>query len=395
MRIALATLAAILGYQSVAFSIAQVVARGDPEMAHRMAPYDGRITATLSAALSMPKATSAERTRSDELAKLALRQDPTAVAAVATLGVNADLRGKTDEARRLFTYAQKLSRRDLRTQLWLIEDAVRRDDIPSALRHYDITLRVFPLMAELLYPVLAAASDDPAIQPALIKIMAGKPNWTESFINFVVVNGASPQSNAALIEGLRRAGVTVPVSAQTEVINRLLASGQSDAAWAYYAAIRPGVDRRRSRDTRFTAQIETPSSLDWVPVNDGGVTTSILPGLFDFAAPASVGGPLLQQRQLLPPGTYQLIGHSVGIEQSESARPYWTLRCADGRELGRVALPNSSDADGEFSGSFTVPAECPAQTLMLVARASNVVSGQSGQIDRIELVRIEAEIGAA
>ena len=386
VRIALAAVAAVLGYYSVIFSIAQVVVKNNPELAYRLAPYDGRITAVYATSLAGEDATPQDRARADDLAKLALRQDPTAVAAAATLGVNADLRGDRAAARRYFTYAQKLSRRDLRTQLWMIEDAVQRGDIPAALHQYDITLRVFPNLGKMLYPVLASASGDPAIRTELVKTLAGKPLWGESFINFIAGSGPDPRATAALFLALRRAGVAVPEAAGAGAINALIAAGQADAAWSYYAGIRPGADRRRSRDPRFVGKLETPSQLDWMPVNDGGLTTSIQGGIFDFAVPASVGGPLLQQLQLLPPGSYRLTGHSIGIEQTQDARPYWLLSCQGGRELGRVEVPNSNVANGVFSGVFSVPADCPVQTLVLMARPSDAVSGLSGQFDRVELV---------
>ncbi len=386
MRLALAAVAAVLGYYSVTFSVAQVVVGSDPELAYRLAPYDGRITAALSEALSGEGATPADLARAESLAKRALQQDPTAVAAAATLGIVADGRGDKAAARRYFTYAQKLSRRDLRTQLWMIEDAVERGDLAGAVRQYDITLRVFPTMGELLYPVMAGASSDPLIRAELVKTLAARPLWGESFIDSVAAKGPDPQSTAALFVALRRAGVPVSETARAGAVNALIAGGQLDAAWAYYAAVHPGADRRRSRDARFAAATETPSQLDWTAINDGsGLTTSIQGGVFDFAAPASVGGPMLQQLQLLPPSSYRLTGHSTGIEQAAGALPYWTLRCQDGRELGRVEVPNSSVAGGNFSGTFSVPAGCPVQTLLLMARPSDAVSGLSGQIDRVEL----------
>ncbi len=387
VRLALAAVAVVLGYYSVTFSIAQLAVKRDPVLAYRLAPYDGRITAAYATSLAGPEATRQDRIRADALAKRALQQDPTAVAAVATLGINADVRGDKAAARRYFAYAQRLSRRDLRTQLFMIEDAVQREDIPGALHQYDVTLRVFPNLAEMLYPILASASTDSVIRRELVKTLAGNPLWSESFVNFVADRGPDPKSTAALFLDLRRAGVPVPETARAGAVNALIAAGQTNAAWSYYAAIRPGADRRRSRDPRFAADLETASQLDWSPINDGsGLSTSIQGGVFDFTAPASVGGPMLQQLQLLPPGNYRLNGHSVGIEPAAGALPYWTLRCQAGRELGRVELPNSSVANGNFSGMFSVPAGCPVQTLVLMARASDAIAGLSGQIDRVALV---------
>lgn len=386
VRIVLAAFVTILGCFGVIFSVAQVTVGKDPALAHRLAPYDGRITARLATSLTGDEATPADRRRADGLAKLALRQDPTAVLAASTLGLDAGIRGANAEARRYFAYAQRMSRRDLRTQLWMIEDAVGHGDIPRALHQYDITLRVFPKMGELLYPILASASADRSIRNEVVKTLISKPMWGENFINFVGANSLDPRSTAALFLALHRAGVVIPAAAHAGAMNALLATGQVDAVWSYYTSIRPGVDRRRSRDPRFAAKLEAPSQLDWIALDTGGLVTNIQDGIFDFTAPASVGGPMLQQLQMLPPGGYRLIGHSIGIEQSPNAMPYWALICQDTRELGRVEVPNSSVANGNFSGSFNVPKGCTIQTLVLKARPSDAVSGLSGQIDLIELV---------
>lgn len=387
VRLALATVAFVFGYYSLTFSIAQVAVKRDPALAYRLASYDGRVTAAYATSLAGPSATPQDRVRADALAKRALQQDPTAVAAASTLGINAAVRGDKATARRYFSYAQKLSRRDLRTQLFMIEDAVQREDIAGALHQYDLTLRVFPKMAEMLYPVLASANAEPEIRRELVKTLASKPRWGESFMDFIADRGPDPKSTAALFLALGRTGVEIPEIARAGVVNALLEGGQIGPAWSFYAAIRRGINRDRSRDPRFTANLERPSQLDWMPINDGsGITTSIRVGIFDFAAPPSVGGPMLQQLQLLPPGSYRLSGHSIGIEQAAGALPYWTLRCRNGQELGRVEVPNSSVANGNFHGTFSVPADCPVQMLLLTARSSDAIAGLSGQFDRVSLV---------
>jgi hypothetical protein len=378
--------AVVLGYHGVTFSLAQMVVKRDPAHAYKLAPFDGRITAAYATSLAGPDATAKDRTRADAFAKRAFQQDPTAVAAVATLGINADVRGDKVASRHYFVYAQKLSRRDLRTQLFMIEDAVQRNDIAGALHQYDMTLRVSPALGELLYPVLASASADPDIRRELVKTLAGKPIWGDGFIGFIAGNAPDPKSTAALFLGLRRAGVPVSEAAHARTVEALIAGRKVDVAWSYYATIRPGANRRQSRDPHFALAISEPSQFDWNAINDGGLVTGIQSGIFDFAAPASVGGPMLQQLQLLPPGTYRLSGHSIGIEQAADALPYWTLRCQNGRELGRVEVPKSSVGRGYFTGLFSVPADCPVQTLVLTARASDAVSGLSGQFDLVELV---------
>src|SRR3546814_9359723 len=84
---------------------------------------------------------------------------------------------------RLLAYSQTLSRRDLRTQLMAIELAVARDDIPSALRHYDIALRTKKNAPDLLFPVLTSALTNPTIRTELVKTLGGRPTWSHDFIS--------------------------------------------------------------------------------------------------------------------------------------------------------------------------------------------------------------------
>ena len=386
----------VLAYESVAFSIAQVAVRSQPLTADAIISYDGRLKAAHAAALITPTVTAEERAQAGALSRAALRRDPTAVSAAATLAVVALARNDIAEARRLLTYAQMLSRRNVQTQLWSIENAVARGDVQGALRWYDIALRTKPELSDVLYPVLAQASHNPSIRKGLAHTLAGKPDWADSYIGYAAQQKEYPQGTAALFTDLRSRGVSIPASAQASVVNVLLDRGDVDEAWRYYTSIRHGTTRARSRDPRFAAMLDTPSAFDWTTLGDNSIVTSIQPvqsgGTFEFSAPASIGGPVLQQVELLPAGTYRLLGHSDGIAQDASALPYWILTCrGDGRELGRVAVPNSAQAGGQFAGTLTIPAGCPVQTLTLFAQASDAIGGTSGQIDRTVLTPIAEE----
>jgi len=388
VRAMLAVAALAIGYVGAAQALGHAF-KDDAAQAQMLSPWNGRITALLARQLSGAEATATDRTRADRLARRALRQDPTAVAAVSTLGLNTQLRGDGAGARRLFAYAEKLSRRDLPTQLWAIEDAVGRGDVARALRHYDIALRTSRNAPALLYPILGSAIVDPSVRGALLRTLAARPEWGESFVNYVAGNGADMQATAALFAGLRRARIPVAAQASAVVINGLILGNHWNEAWSYYASIRPGADRRRSRDPRFQAAIATPAPFDWTPADNPAITAAIQRGddggTFVFAAPSSVGGSLLTQIQVLAPGEYRLVGRTSGLDQPETSRPYWALTCQDGRELGRLALPNSAQANGRFAGLLRVPAGCPVQVLALVARPSDSVSGVSGQIDAVQL----------
>jgi hypothetical protein len=385
VHLTLAGAVAGIGYLSVLQSLAVALPVSQIERAYALAPGNGRIAARLSEVLSGPGATREDRARAARVARAALQHDPTAVGAVATLGLDALIRGDEVEAKRLFTYSQRLSRRDLRTQLWAIEDAVARGDISGALKHYDIALRTKTTAPELLYPVLSNAIANQEVRVGLVKTLAARPIWGDSFVYYAAANSSEPGTTAELFKGLRRIGYPIPDRANKALVNALLADNAFEGAWSYYAVIREGADRHRSRDPDFEAMLEAPLAFDWIAENSAGVSAAFQPGLFDFAVSPSVSGQLLRQQQMLPEGEYVLEGHSVGIDQPPNSRPYWTLNCRGGRELGRLQLPNSSEAEGRFTGRFTVPANCPVQVLALIARSSSEIAGLTGQIDHVLL----------
>ncbi|MCW4463468.1 hypothetical protein OK349_17305 [Sphingomonas sp. BT-65] len=386
--LALAAVAA--GYVSVKQTLAYSVRSADPERAHTLSPSDGRIEAQLAMKLLTTATGDAQRRRAEQLAQDALRREPLAIPAIVTLGLHAQLRGDLPRARRLFAHSSRLSRRDLQTRLWAIEDAVAREDVPGAIRNYDLALRASRQAPEILFPVLSSAIADPSIAAALAPVLASRPPWGDAFLTHVAGSGLDPKVRARFFRTLKARRIAIPQAAEVNVVNALVAANAHEAAWGYYRTLHASADRRRSRDPHFTAQLETPTAFDWVPVTDTpGIAATIQrndrDGVFDFATPPTVGGVILQQMQFLPPGRYRIEGRSTGIDQPRGARPYWSLVCVDGRELGRVDLPNSTEASGRFRGSFSVSGDCPTQQLRLVARPSNIVSGVSGQIDEVAL----------
>lgn len=390
-----AAIALVLGYASITQSLALSLAKTNAEQAHALAPSDGRVAGELAERLATRNTDAAPRARAKRLAKEALANEPLAASALVALALTTQLEGDTTEARRLFRHSDALTRRELGTRLWLIEDAVGRNDVPGVLRQYDIALRTSKAAPDLLFPVLSEAITDPAIVSALAKTLAAPAPWGDAFINDVAQSTKHPVAVASLFQQLSKRAVTVSPFAQSALVNTLVAKGSFAAGWDYYRSLRPQARRTISRDADFSAQLEAPSVFDWVPVmNDAGVTTSLQRtaegGLFDFFVPATVGGVVLQQVQVLAPGRYRLDGVSSGIDQDRAARPYWQLACLSGRELGRIPLPNSSEKSGRFSGTFAFNGECPAQVLRLVTQPSSAIGGTTGQITHAQLRLIGA-----
>ena len=389
-RAALVLAFVVLGYLGTSDSIARVVLKADPAGAKSIAPGNGKILARYAQHVFSGAPTSKSASLPANLARRALLVDPTAVEALTVLGLQAQLRGDYDQANRIFFYSSELSRRELRPRLWGIEAAIARGDITAALRNYDVALRTSREASKLLFPILNAALAEPRIRSSLIEILGTNPVWKDQFIAYAATSGIEPEGAIALFKEGRGVGLYPNNNLRANLVNTLMAQNKTEKAWAYYNTFRPSAKRDRSRDSGFKLEAQTRTVFDWRPGADTRLAVGIFwergAGLLDFSVPPSIGGELASQTQLLPPGNYQFVSQSKGIVQPFRSKPYWSLTCEDGRELGRIVVSNSAENQGVVRGRFTVPKSCPVQILKLIARSTDNIMGVSGQIEQAQLL---------
>jgi len=390
VRGALAGAVALLAAISIQDTAAQVAARTNLQLAHMLDPGAGRIAGRLAERTFAAEMQAAPDSRAAKLALQALRNDPTAVEAAATLALLAQLRGDQSRSDALFAYANTLSQRELRPQLWAIEQAVTRGDVEGALRHYDIALTTSRGAEDLLFPVLEKALREPLVRRTLLEKLASQPVWTRGFVNYAAITVSDPAATIDFFRSGQSAGLPIQEAERTAIVNAVAARGQHNLAWSYYSSFRPQALRTHSRDAEFMGTQDNPAVFDWVLRYDTGAIASLQGGeeggLLDFSAPPGSSGALVDQLQILPAGQYRLEGRSAGIDLADDERPYWLVTCASGRELARIPVPNSDVNGGRFSGTVRVPAGCPVQTLSLIVRSSNRIAGASGQFEFVRLV---------
>ena len=386
-RILLSGIATFCAYFSLSHTIANVIEPKAPGLAHRLAPFDGRIEAA--DALSNFNAAPTARSENPVVRKAidALRRDPTAVDALNVLAFQAQMRGDAEYARDLFNYSLKLSRRELRSQLWAVEEAVSRGDIANALENYDIAFRTSSGAQNLLFPILAKALAEPLVRARFIQILLGKPVWTESFLQYAAANSPNPDAIRLLFEEIQARGLEVADVSRVELVNSLVRAGEYRSAWDYYSELRDGSQRSRSRDPEFTFAGQNRTVFDWIPSQYTTITprTASTSGQAEFSVPPAVGSRLLEQYLMLPPGKYRLVGQSSGVSASKDARPSWVVQCFGGRELIKISLDESSEAPRRFAGEISVGSDCSMQLLTLVARPTDDISGIVGNIDSVSL----------
>ena len=367
-------------------SLAFVIRPADPALALRIDPHNAEIQASRAEQL-LRLDPSANRRAAEELARQSLRRSPVSAAGATMLATARDLAGDTSTARRLMDYSESVSRRDLPTQLWFVEDAVRRNDIPLALHHYDIALRSSVVAKPLLFPVLIQATAQPAVVDGLIDTLAARPLWAESFLDQVSHDGPDLGGVGRLLVGLARRGYTPPEAAAALATARMVDAARYDLAWQVYVASHPRAMRGAVRDPNFVRAGVDEGPFDWALVPAEGVVAEprrygTQDGL-SYAVATGAGGVAARQLLLASKGTYRLTGRAFA-QLAGSAPAQLRLRCAgSGAAIATIVAPAK---DAGFASRIVIPSACPAQWLELWVDGGENPAGAAGAIGDVRVL---------
>jgi len=382
----------VAGYVAVTRSLAAVLAKSDPLSALSVSDDDARVVARAARKVMESAKTDDEREWAVRLARSALVRDATAVPAITTVGIYNGLKDGAGGAD-WFAYSERLSRRDLRTQLYFIEKSVSNGDVAEALRHYDIALRTSDDSAPtILYPVLRGAIADFAVRREFAKVLARRPLWADAFISDLATKAPDFAVVADFFADVLRRGGQISASSSQALLNNLVAKGEVAVAWKYYLAIHPGGDKLLIRNRNFSAAHVESSPFDWQMVNLAGVSASLGAGDngqgLEYHLSPTIGSPVASQVTLLPPGKYRFQSILTAASQSVGEGPYWELKCANGLSIGTMEMGGPVSESRTFTRDVIISGNCEAQLLTLIVRPSDDVQGATGLLMLASITRI-------
>lgn len=370
-------------FAALAWRAAAVAALGDryPDFVTWLAPRDpAMLEATTAANLARSRGIPVPRILS-ERARSILRGAPLNAAATRYLAAVSP-----DQADALLGLSERVSRRDISTQLTQIERSVARGDIAGALRHYDIALTVYPQSEKTLLPVLVGALGDPAIDTALIPYVQAGRSWIYSLILL-----ASQQNRGSLAAAvvIRAGGVPAVIrvtSWEASVLYYLMQEGALTVARDYYLASNkfpPSIlsDVRFTRETvdsgmpPFSWALTRNDTIDVQPHAVGGVRVTVEPDSQGLA---------LSRLLFLSPGNYRLVNRLSGEEGSARGTLQWRLSCmvqsTKTSHITSAAIQEAGPNHARVSFDFSVEPDCLAQQL------NGVVSAGESQIETTMLI---------
>ena len=383
---AIAGAGAALAAGLVGFLLSQslILTRADPAWALARWPWNAAARAEQATALltqGQDRAT-AEQVRA--LSVAALQDQPLSVPAVRALGVAQAIAGEESPAGRTMAFAETLSRRDLPTELWLIEDRVARGDVAGALVHYDRALRSADTAPDLLFPVLVAASADPAVARPLARLVATRPLWWRDYLTRLIQANPSSAGTATIVAAVR----LDPSDADergllSSAMTRLADAGRADLA-----------GRLAPVSGKLTnGGFEAQSGLvpfDWRLAEEGDFDAEIDAradgrgnALF-LDARSGRGGTVARQLLTLAPGRYRLTGTVGDVAAGEIPTVY--LACAgQAPVIGRFRTRAAPAGGAPFAIDFAVPSGCAGQWLSIEAVAPLDVSDRRPWIDDLRI----------
>ncbi len=363
---------------SIAVTLAMVAATSSPTAVLSLWPSAAMAKSMAAWTLISDAPTQQERNAAFAMTGAALSREPVLADAASTLGAIFDLRGQGARADVAFGIAERLSRRELRAQLWFIERTVQRGDVNGALRHYDIALRTKASSGNLLLPVLVGASNDPAIRRALMAKLRENPAWRLSYLRAMLT---APPSPVAVADQIAHTGLDPAIDADRRILSDGLDHLVRTRNYRLAAAALPRAPASSSmiRNAGFEA---APALLpfDWWLNTDTDLSAYREPGqLGDGRYVLRVSsdnrsGQFARQLVALVPGRYTLDGIAGTSGEASGAMPMITVACADTRTTLATRTPGATPR-AAFALDFTIPLTgCAAQWISIDAPLSASVS---------------------
>ncbi len=373
IRIAIVVAGMVATWVAFALAVAGVTRNYAPDLALKFVPFEAIALAVRADQLQSSE-TMDQPASVRTMAQDALRHQALNPRALRVLGYYHGATGRPDLVAGFIRLADRQTRRDPVAQLWLIEDAVRQNDVRLALRRYDTVFRVEPSTYVPLFPVLLSAIDDPVIRAELVPYVRNDRGWIPSFLTHAIAGSSNLPALVDLVVASGGLGSGKDSADQLRaLLERLVGERQFAQARRLFVRM-PGATPARLTDARLAASDRsgTFGALGWQVRSETDFGSAFANGEGDrtsLSIYANVGttGVVASRLLYLPPGQHDFAAWMSVEVGGDVGRVRWQLRCA----VQAAAEPLwSLEARAPASkGRPTIPRGCPVQSLELVASA--------------------------
>lgn len=363
---------ALLAYLCFVVTLANVAATQAPRLALSLWPGHAAAEARMADVIFASNARRPPIAAAAEHAAAALRRNPTLPAAARILALSAGMQGRQAQSNRLIHYAAALSKRDIPTQFWLLEERVGANDVPGALSHFGIALTVAPGTSEVLFPVLTGALTQADLVRPIAGLVRDGTSWRSDFLYYAAANSRNPASAASLFLTLNRLGSRPAPTHIQILIGRLVEARNMEAAGRLYGLIDPRW-RRDDVNSQIDGRFERTNDIapfGWTINPDlawrGAKSDQPDNVALHFNASANGQGWVAKRQVVLPPGRYRIDGRVGAVDGGAGGRLRIGLSCAPEGIPDSIANVALGGNGGAFRGDISASAACPAQWLTII-----------------------------
>lgn len=369
-RVGIIVIAAGLAWAVVANTMANVVAGPAPGVALWFWPSHALGHARFADDLITASPQHPDFAQAGGEAVASMRTSPVLAAPVRLLALRYLVAGDERRAASLFAYGNALSRRDIPTQLWLLEREVAQNHIERALDHYGIVLNVQPQMQDILFPILTGALSHPDLALPIARLAVHGDAWRSDFVYFVGEHAENPAVAGNFLIALASLGDTPQTDQIQRPLGRLLNARNYVGAALLYRLADPRWhlgDPPSQIDGGFDRGSDLPPlgweynrTLAWRGARADDQTNQAL-----HANLGNGNATWIARRQLvIPAGQYRIEGAYGLSDRAAQGTLRISLACApEGNDASAASVPLRS-ASGRFSIVVGI-ANCPAPWLIL------------------------------
>lgn len=304
------------------------------------------------------------------LAKAALRQSPMNPRALRILAFTDVKGGKPDLAEAKMVMADRLSRRDGATQLWLADRRGRQGRIGDALRHIDVLLRTSPEATAPLLERLAGALALPEARAAIKPMIVADTPWIERFFAIAVQRSPSMVPLGELVASLPEAPrVDRLEGSYASLVYQLAGEQQYDLMRKVYAKL-PAARVGDLYDVSLRSAVDPkgyrPVIWDFGSRSDRGAAM-IGPGEAEFFAMTDVRGVAASKAVFLKSDGQALRFRKKEGTAGDGAAAFWRVTCVQGRAAkSSIQSRNLLDVANGTVLSVPFPAGCGAAQIEMI-----------------------------
>jgi hypothetical protein len=373
-RLAFATVLLVLGLEIVRFALSDRLSDADPALSLVLDPTQSRARVAISHRLLVSNVAKIDEAIAG--ARVALSDNPLSPEALTLLAQASKQNREKDRTFQLMMLASRINSRDLRSQLWLLNQDLRDANVDSALARLDTLFRgQSPEVLDQLAPELPPILTREPYRSGYVKLLQTNPPWRSVWFVDLLRRSADLSGLDNLFAELQ-AGEQGPTEKELDVfLRRMTEAGMFDEAHDAWLRALPS---DRGEDLLYNAQFHYPLTglpFDWVIEPASNAKAEIATETENDTRVLNVqflGGRVkfehVSHLLNLEPGAYRFEGRERLQELQNERGLRWRIFCVGETTdtLGTTALANGEIAWREFGMDFIVPAgKCYYQKLVL------------------------------